>query len=65
MRRVMQLPDHAQPVGGVPRQDVRVHGQSRFELRERQLAAQAEHLDAMPQHIQRTALVERIAQAVQ
>ena len=62
---VMHLPDDAQPVCGLPGENVGVHRQSRFELRERQLPFQAEHLDAMPQDVQRAALIEQIPQASQ
>ena len=63
--RVMHLPHHAQPVGGIPIQDVGVHRQSRFELGERQFASQSQQFDAVPQHVQRAALVELIAQATE
>ena len=62
---VMHLPDDAQPVCGLPGENVGVHRQSRFELRERQLAAQSQQFDAVPQHVQRAALIEQIPQASQ
>ena len=65
VQRVAHLPHDAQPVGGVAGQDVGVDGQGGLELRQRQLLSQAQHLDAVPQHIERAALVELIAQAGQ
>ena len=41
---VMHLPDNTQSVGGVPSQDIGVDPEGRFELCERQLPLQAEHL---------------------
>ena len=62
---IMHLPHHAQPVGGVAGEDVGIDGQRRFELRQLQRLLQAEQFDAVPQHVQRAALVELIAQAGQ
>ncbi len=65
VQRIPHLPHDAQAVGGVAGQDVGIDGQGGFELSQRQLFSQAQHLDAMPQHIQRAALVDLITQAGQ
>ena len=65
VKRVPDLPHDPQAVGGVTGQDVGVDGQGGLELGQRQLFAQAQHLDAMPQHVQRAALVDLITQAGQ
>ena len=58
VQRVAHLPHDAQAVGGVAGEDVRVHRQRRLELRQLQRLPQAEQLDAVPQHVERAALVE-------
>ncbi len=65
VQRVAHLPHHAQAVGGVAGEDVGVDGQRRLELGQLQRLLQAEQFDAVAQHVQRAALVELIAQAVQ
>ena len=65
VQRITHLPHHPQPVGGVAGEDVGIDGQRRFEFRQLQRLLQAQQLDAVPQHIQRAALVELIAQAGQ
>ena len=59
---IPHLPDHAQPVGPVAGENVRIDRQRRFELRQLQRLLQAQHFDAIPQHIQCAALVELVPQ---
>ncbi len=63
--RVIDLADHPQPVGGVFLKGLRVHGQGRFELREQQRLAQADHLDAVSQDIEGAAIIQGFPQAIQ
>ena len=65
VQRIAHLPHHPQPVGGVAGEDVGVDGQRRLELGQLQRLLQAEQFDAVAQHVQRAALVQLIAQAVQ
>ena len=65
VQRISHLPHDAQAVGGVAGQDVGVDRQGGLELGQRKASSQAQHLDAMAQHIQRAALVDLLAQAVE
>ena len=64
-RRIADLPDDAQAVGGVTRQNIGVHRQRRFELRERERVPKADNLDAMPQHVERAPVIELFADAIE
>jgi len=63
--RIAHLAHDPQPVGLVAGEDVRVHGKGRLELRQRQRGPQPDHLDAMASHIEGTALIELLADAVE
>ena len=64
-QRVADLPHHAQPVGGVASDDVGVHRHRRLELSQRNRLAQPDQLDAVAQHVERAAIVELLADAVE
>ena len=59
------LPQHAQAVGGVAGLQLGVHGQRGLELGEVETFAQAHHLQAVAQHVQRAPVVKGFAQALQ
>ena len=61
----MHLPHHAQPVGGVAARMSGFMASAGLNCASGSLPRQAQHLDAMPQHVQRAALVEGIPQASQ
>ena len=63
VQRIAHLPHDPQAVGGVAGEDVGVDRQRRLELRQLQRLLEPEQLDAVPQHVERAALVELIAQA--
>ena len=62
---ITHLPDHAQAVGGIARENVRIDRQRRFELGEPQRLIETEQFDAVAEHIQRPALVKLIPEAGQ
>ena len=62
---IMDLPHDAQPVGGIAGEDVGVHRQRRLELGERERLPQADDVDAMAQNVERAAIVELLADAVE
>ena len=53
----MHLAHHAQAVGGVASQNVRVDGQCWFELSQLERGFETQQFNAVAQHIQRAALV--------
>ena len=59
--RVRDLPHHAQAVGLVVGARRRIQRQRRLELGQHQRLAQAQHLHAPAQHVQRAALVQALA----
>ena len=63
--RIVNLPHDAKAVGGVAGEDVGVHRQRRLELGEREGLPQADDVDAMAQHVERAAIVELLADAVE
>jgi hypothetical protein len=64
-RRIADLPHDAETVRRVAPDNVCVHGERRAELRERKLLLEADHLDAMPQDIERAPVVKLPAHAVE
>ena len=62
---VFQLPHDAQPVGGVARHDVGIDREGRFKFRQFERLLESQQLDAMPQYVERAALVDLVAQAGQ
>ena len=63
--RVVNLPHDAKTVGGVAGEDIGVHRQRRPELGERERLPEADDIDAMAQHVERSAIVELLAHAVE
>lgn len=58
------LADDAEAVGGVAVQNLLIEGEGRFELGHGEGPAEAEHIEPIPQHMQRAQLVEAKAEAL-
>jgi hypothetical protein len=65
VERIAHLPDHAEAVGLVARQDLLVEGEGGPELGHRECLAQTHHIDAVAEHVEGAALVELGADPIQ
>ena len=65
MLRVPHLPDDPEPVSLVAGLDVGIERQGRLELSNGELAFDPEHLDPLPEDIERAALIDRLPQPIE
>jgi hypothetical protein len=62
--RVAHLSHHPQPVRVVARKNISIEAEGRLELRHDQLGLEPHQIDAIAQHIERTALIHLCTQAI-